>query len=440
MKIAFVGCGYVFDIYLRTRWAYPELEITGLFDIDAARAAVVSKHYGVHVYPSYDALLADDSVDIVVNLTSTRSHYDVIKHALEAGKHVYSEKPLTLDVAQTRELFDLAQRAGQVLSGAPCNVFSDAIRTARKAVDDGAIGRPVLVYAELDDNPAHLMNLERVQSPTGAPFPYAEELEAGCTVEHVGYHLIWLCAMFGPVQSVTANSRCLIQPKTRTPLNPPDTPDLSVAVLTFGDGVTARVTCSWVSPRDHSFRIVGEEGEVTVDNVFHDQSPVHLERFSRESLSFRKAYTVRTQPLIGRWFGIGGRRVPLVHHWKSYAVEAERGVGTSIKHRAVSWLRRREVYAQDKFLGISEMAEAIRADGPQPLPPDFLLHLNELTLMIQAAGSDGLAMRPTTTFSGTIELPDHPVETTPPASYLAAYRPRILERASARGVDALHRS
>ena len=119
---------------------------------------------------------------------------------------------------------------------------------------------------------------------------------------------------------------------------------------------------------------------------------------------------------------------------------AERGVGTSIKHRAVSWLRRREVYAQDKFLGISEMVEAIRAGRPQPLPPDFLLHLNELTLMIQAAGSDGLAIRPTTTFTGTIELPEHVGATSAPTSYLNEYRPRFLERASARGVDTLHRN
>ena len=200
MKIAFVGCGYVFDIYMRTKWAYPELEITGVYDIDSARAATVSKHYDFHAYPSYDALLADPAVDIVVNLTSIRSHYETVKRALEAGKHVYSEKPITTDIDQTRELFDLARARGVILTGAPCNVFSDAVSTMWKAVRDGAIGRPILIYAEMDDNPAHLMQLETVQSPTGAPFPYVEELQEGCTIEHVGYHLVWLCAMFGPAR------------------------------------------------------------------------------------------------------------------------------------------------------------------------------------------------------------------------------------------------
>ena len=296
MKIAFVGCGYVFDIYMRTRWAHPELEVCGVYDIDTARSAVVSRHYGLKVYPSLQTLLADPSVDIVVNLTSIRSHYDVVRQALEAGKHVYSEKPLTTDLELSRQLFELAAQRDRILTAAPCNIYSDAVGTMWKAVRDGAIGKPVLVYAELDDNPAHLMHLESVQSPTGAPFPFAEELQEGCTVEHIAYHLVWLCAMFGPVVSLTAFSKALVAKKTDTPLSPPDTPDFSVGCLTFENGVAARITCTWVSPRDHRMRIIGEEGEISVDNVFHDQSPVHLERFSqgepdRSQVLFRQKST-----------------------------------------------------------------------------------------------------------------------------------------------------
>src|SRR3984885_11918092 len=97
MKIAYVGCGYVFDIYMRTRWAHPELEICGVFDVDTARANTISRHYGFNVYPNYETLLADPKVEIVVNLTSIQSHYETIKLALEAGKHVFSEKPLTIN-------------------------------------------------------------------------------------------------------------------------------------------------------------------------------------------------------------------------------------------------------------------------------------------------------------------------------------------------------
>lgn len=436
MKIAFVGCGYVFDIYMRTRWAYPEIEIRGVFDIDAARAGVVHRHYGIPVYPSMQALLDDAAVEVVVNLTGIDSHEEVTRRALAAGKHVFTEKPITTDLAQTRALFALAAAHGRVLAAAPCNLHSDAVSTVWKAVSDGAIGRPVLVYAEMDDNPAHLMRMDTVRSPTGAPFPYREEFEHGCTVEHVGYHLAWICALLGPATGVTAFSKCLVPDKTAEPLNPPDTPDFSVACLDFAGGASARITCSWVAPRDHSMRIIGDEGQLSVDNAFHDQSPVRLERFSRVSLTARKAFTLRNQPLIGHRFGVGGARLTLVRRWKSHAVEAERGVGRSLKHRLVSWLRRREIYAQDKMLGIAEMGKAIAERREQPMPPDFLMHLNELTLLIQNAGARGRTAVPTTSFA---PLPLFPDIAASPRDYRAGYRATRLERLATRMVERLHR-
>ncbi|HZL85813.1 MAG TPA: Gfo/Idh/MocA family oxidoreductase [Candidatus Krumholzibacteria bacterium] len=436
MKIAYVGCGFVFDIYMRTKWAHPELEICGVFDIDTARAKAVGQHYGFHVYPDYETLLADPQVEIVINLTNIGAHYAVSKRALEAGKHVYSEKPLTTQIEQTRELFELAKTRRLVFTGAPCNLYSDAVSTLWKAVRDGAIGKPVLVYAELDDNPFSLMHFEKVESPTGAPFPYVEELQEGCTFEHIGYHLVWICAMFGPATSVIAFSKALVERKTDTPLSPADTPDYSVACLDFASGVAARITCSVVAPRDHRLRIIGEEGEICADSYCHDQSPVQLERFSTVSLHARKAYTVRVQPLIGRMFGVGGRRLPLVRQWKSHAVEAERGVGRSIKQRLVSWIRRREIYAQDKLLGIAEMMRAMREGRTQPLPPDFLTHVNELTLLIQRAGPHGIATAPTSTFTPIEPLPEVANNR---RNYRTSYRPRLFEKVLGGVVETLHK-
>ncbi len=436
MKIAFVGCGYVFDIYMRTRWAHPEIDIRGVFDIDVARSAVIERHYGLAVYPDLASLLGDPEVEIVVNLTSIAAHFAITRRALAAGKHVFSEKPITTDLEQTRELFALAGESGRVLAAAPCNLHSDAITSVWRALKEGAIGKPALIYAELDDNPAHLMRMDTVESPTGAPFPYREELQEGCTIEHVGYHLAWICAMFGPAIGVTAFSKFLIPDKTAQPLSPADTPDFSVACLNFADGVAARITCSWVAPRDHSMRVIGRDGELRVDNVFHDQSPVHLERFSRVSLTARKAYSARRHPLLGRLFGIGGRRIELLRRWKSHAVEAEKGVGRTFKHKLVSWLRRKEIYAQDKLLGVAEMGRAIAAGCPQPMQPDFLIHLNELSLIINAAGPDGVSIRPATSFE-RFDLSGDVVGTH--KDYLRSHRPKLLERLAGGIVEATHR-
>ncbi len=93
MKIAVVGCGYVFDHYMETLPDHPELELAGVFDRDPDRLQTVGTYFGIPTYGSLDELLADRGVELVVNLTDPDSHYPVSKAALLAGKHVYSEKP-----------------------------------------------------------------------------------------------------------------------------------------------------------------------------------------------------------------------------------------------------------------------------------------------------------------------------------------------------------
>lgn len=405
MNIAFVGCGFVFDIYMKTVRAHPELVIQGVYDLKPDRMQRVAAHYGFKTYDSYDSLLSDPKVDVVVNLTNIGSHYEVSKQALLRGKHVYSEKPLTTDLAQSRELFALAEKQGVRLYAAPSNIFSDSVRTIYDAVEQGRIGTPRLIYAELDDNPIHLMEFEKVRSATGAPWPVAEEIHEGCTFEHVGYHLVWICGLLGPAVSVTAFSAELLPDKSPLVPGHSGTPDYSVACLSFANGASARITCSVVAPRDHRMRVIGDAGEVSADSYRHYQSPVYLERFTKRSLSARKLHTLRAHPLLGRLFGIGGKRQKLVRNWKSAAVEKDQQIRSTLKQRLVEWLRRREVYAQDKLIGVAEMAQELKAGRPQLLSPDFLLHLNELTLLIQGAGPNGIALRPSTSFTPIGPLP-----------------------------------
>ncbi|MFN7166389.1 MAG: Gfo/Idh/MocA family protein [Pannonibacter sp.] len=405
MKIAIVGCGYVFDIYMRTLRAHPEITVLGVFDINPERNRRVHDFYKFRIYDSYDALLGDSDVEIVVNLTSIHAHFEVTKRALEAGKHVYSEKPLTKSLEESARLFEIARDNGVRLYAAPCNIYSDMVRTMFKAVEEGAIGKPRLIYAELDDNPIHLLDFDKVKSPTGAPWPLEEELREGCTYEHLGYHLVWICALLGPALTVTAFSSELIENKATTLPPYVGTPDYSVACLHFANGATARITCSFVAPRDHRMRVIGDNGEVVGDSYRHYRSPVYLERYSKTSLNARKFQTLRAHPLLGRLFGIGGKRLPLVRNWKSAAVMKDQTQRSSMKQRLLEWVRRKEIYAQDKFVGIAEMAKEIRENNPQYLTPDFILHVNELTLLVQGAGTHGLATTPKTTFAPLGPIP-----------------------------------
>ena len=398
VNIAIVGCGFVFDIYMRTISAHPELKISGVYDRNPNRLRSVGSYYGFRMYSSLDDLLSDDSVEIVVNLTNISSHFEVTKSCLEAGKNVYCEKPLTKSVEQSRTLFSISEKMGVRLYAAPCNIFSDSVRTIFNIVERGEIGRPLLVYAELDDNPIHLMEFEKVRSPTDAPWPLEEEVYEGCTYEHLGYHLVWICGMLGPAVSVTAFSSELIENKVEGLPSKVGTPDYSVACLQFSNGETARITCSVVAPRDHRMRVIGEKGEVTSDSYRQYRSPVFLEKYTKGSLNARKFQTLRLRPSLGRLFGIGGRRVKLMRNWKSQAVECDQQMRSSIKQRILEWVRRREVYAQDKLVGIAEMARDISENRAPYMTPDFIMHVNELTLLVQGSGPEGIAVKPQTSF------------------------------------------
>jgi len=122
MRIAIVGCGYVADLYAGTLALHPDMELVGVTDRDSKRAQDFGGHHSVSVYQNLDDLLSDERVQIVLNLTNPENHYAVTRAALEAGKHVYSEKPLAMKLEEASELCEIAKQKHLHLSGAPCSV------------------------------------------------------------------------------------------------------------------------------------------------------------------------------------------------------------------------------------------------------------------------------------------------------------------------------
>lgn len=398
MQIGVIGCGYVFDHYMGTIGRHPGIRIAGVTDVDRARAERVGQFYSLKVYDSNESLLADPQIGLVLNLTSIGSHYQVTKAALEAGKHVYSEKPFTTDLDQARELIALAQARGLRLSGAPCNPMSNAVQTMWRAINEGAVGKVRVVYAEFDDNPVYLMRPETWRSRSGAPWPYIHEYEAGCTFEHSGYYLSWLAAMFGPARTLTAFSKCLVPDKTALPLHPADTPDFSVACIEFESGVTARLTCSIVAPFDQRFRVIGDKGELSMNTYRDYDCPIRLERFSSLSLNARKARAVRESSWLQWLVGARGRSVSLLKSETSPSFLAR-------WRNPIGALRKMQLGAQDKCMGVAEMASAIEAGRAPWLTPEFILHVTELTLAMQRSGMEGKAHRLETSFQTLQPLP-----------------------------------
>ena len=261
--IAYVGCGFVADFYQSCLPnAAGALEVQGCFDIDPDRQQQFATFHKLRAYAGLEDVLNDPNVSIVVNLTNPIAHYEISKSCLEAGKHVYTEKPLALDLEEARDLVRIAAERGLQIAAAPSSALGEAAQTLWRAIREGRIGRPRLVYSEIDDGMVHRIGCENWRSVSGAPWPAVDEFKTGCTLEHAGYALSWLAAMFGPVRRVTSFASTLIPDKGR--YTPPDNamaPDFSVGCLQFDDGVAARLTNSIIAPHAHAMRVFGEGGD-----------------------------------------------------------------------------------------------------------------------------------------------------------------------------------
>ncbi len=358
MKIAVVGCGFVADFYMVTLRNYPNLFVKGVYDKSGERKQRFANYYSVSQYNGLDDILNDSEVQIVLNLTNPRNHYEVTKACLQAGKHVYSEKPLAMHIDQARELVDLAKDKNLYLSGAPCSVLGESAQTIWSQLRKNSIGKVRLVYAELDDGLVHKMRYKKWLSESGTPWPFKDEFEVGCTLEHAGYYITWLVAFFGPVVKVTPFASCLIVDKETDVELGEQGADFSVVCLEFESGVVARLTCSIVAPHDHTLRIFGDNGILSTEECWNYASPVKIKRLTKLALWAEK------YPLITAVFGLGAKKCKQVK-------------STDYQHRYKGTTQ------MDFARGVAEMAEAIEQNRACRLSAEFCLHVNEIVLAIE---------------------------------------------------------
>lgn len=377
-RVAFVGCGFVADYYVATMPNHERVEVAGAFDRDAATAERFTTHHRLRRYRSLDELLDDPAVQVVVNLTNPRSHHEVSRAALLRGKHVYSEKPLATALEDAERLVELAESRGLLLSSAPCTLLGEAAQTLWKALREERIGVPRLAYAEMDDGPIPLERYGEWRSLSGAPWPARDEFEVGCTLEHSGYVLTWLAAMFGPVRTVTA-AAAIVKPDKGVPLEV-RTPDFTVATLLFHSGMVARLTCGIFASMDRRLRVFGDQGVLSVDDTWNFASPVRLA--SRGELGLK----AEKHPRLARLVGLGPRRV------------------RPVRRSRFAWSGRPANHI-DFARGVADLAEAARSGAAPRLSARFCLHVNELALTIQDPAAHGCPRDLRTRFEPVAPMP-----------------------------------
>lgn len=208
VKVGIVGCGQISGSYLKhlTGMLSGLVQVTACSDLIVERARERAAEFGVPRVCSTEELIGDPEIEIVVNLTMPAQHYEVTMAALEAGKHVFSEKPLTVNRELGREIIQAAARQGLLLAGAPDTFLGAGLQACRRLIDDGAIGTPITAQALL----AAGHGSERYYNVfTGPMFDMGP------------YYLTALVSLLGPVRRVTGSAQFPFREKPY----PKDSPD-----------------------------------------------------------------------------------------------------------------------------------------------------------------------------------------------------------------------
>jgi predicted dehydrogenase len=368
MRIAFLGCGYVSNMYRLTMEKYPQLELNGVFDLERSRAETMARLTNSKVYASFNELLNDD-VELVLNLTNPTEHYETTKALLNSGKHVFSEKPIALNLSKAQELVALAERKSLLLSSAPCTLHNPVAQTLWHALNNNVVGNVRLVYAAMDDGMVNRAPTAKWINEAGVAWPTIDEFETGCTIEHAGYVLTWLCAMFGPAEQLTAFSD-IIQPDKISGIAIKPAPDFSVATIKFRSGVIARMTNGIYAEHDHQLQLFGDDGVLSIEDPRNDRAKIKLRRY----------HTIRRK----RFLSPLAKHLPLLGG--SEKIASYRGSQT-----------------RDFCRSIVDMVEAIETERSPYMTAAFALHVTELTLACH------FATHPTGKESDYIKMPYFPV-------------------------------
>ncbi len=274
VKIGIIGCGNIAPAYVRGANYFEVLDLVACADIFPEKALAFSEEHGLKVM-SIEELLTDDAIQIIINLTIPAVHAEVDLQVINAGKHVYAEKPLGIEREEGRKVVEAAKEAGVRVGSAPDTFLGGGIQTCRKLIDDGWIGEPVATTAFMMSH-----------GPEGwHPNPDFYYQKGGGPMFDMGpYYLTALVNLLGPVSRVSGSTRKSFDERVATSevhsgrRLPVEVPTHLAGTLDFASGPIGTVVMSFDIWNHHlpCIEIHGSEGSLQVPdpNTFH--GPVHL--------------------------------------------------------------------------------------------------------------------------------------------------------------------
>lgn len=354
LRVGLIGCGNISDIYLTNAARFRDFAFTACADLNAAAAARQSERYGIAARSVAD-LLASDDVDIVLNLTIPQAHAEVSLAALDAGKHVYTEKPLATTVEDGVAIVDKARARGLAVGGAPDTVLGASIQRARAMIDAGEIGKPLTGLASVLSH-----GMEHWHPNPGFFFR-----PGGGPVFDMGpYYLSTLVMLLGPVASIQATGQVGFAERIVTA---PESPILGQAIrvetltsvqalLSFASGAQVTFLASW-------------------DVWRHGVLPME---FHGETASLR----VPDPNFFGGDLAIAEGRAD----WRTISTEAT-------VFGKPNWPQETPRLANYRGLGLADMARGLIDRRPHRANGDVALHVLRIMAGILEAATEGRAVK-----------------------------------------------
>ncbi len=275
VKIGIIGCGNISSSYFETANAFGAIECVACADLDLERAQARAEEFGIPCACTVDELLANKEIEIVINLTTPQAHRTVSVAALQAGKHVYTEKPLAVTPEDGMAILEAAQKANLRIGCAPGTPLGAGLQTCRKLIDDGVIGTPVACSAFM------MSHGHESWHPDPA---YYYQIGAGPMFDMGPYYLTALTTLLGPISRICGTAG--IQIPERTITSQPKygekiivrTPDHVAGTMTFASGAIGTIIttfATWPSqlPR---IEIYGTEGTLSVPDPNTLGGPIKL--------------------------------------------------------------------------------------------------------------------------------------------------------------------
>lgn len=358
--VGIIGTGMISDQYLGYMTKYPDLEVVAIGDILTDRAAAQAEKYGIAHSGDSDAVLNNSDVEIVVNLTIPAAHVPVSLAAIEAGKHVWSEKPIGVNRDEARRLVETAAAAGLRVGIAPDTVLGPGVQTVRRAIARGDIGTPLSAITMMQHAGPDMFH----------PAPEFLFAKGGGPLFDMGpYYLTALASIFGSVDQVQAigqkaQSTRTIKVGDRAGTEFPVEVFTNVAALIeFESGASSQSTLSFDSPvmRMGFFEVLGTEGTIVVPDP--------------------NTFTGEVKITRGASMSIEGHEMKIEQQWEPLEVDpADVGRG----------------------LGVLNMARTIRAGQPHIATGELGYHVLDTMISIEEAMESG---QPVKVESSIAEVP-----------------------------------